>query len=290
MSTSVTCPGCAARLRLPEGAAPMPKSLNCPKCKTPISLAGKESSRKRENDVPPLLAEGSGSSESGGGLLSRKWLLIGGGTAVVVAGVVAMVLLLGRGGGNLDNLMKVKSGMTEAEVVALIGQGEVGEQSAVPPGAPSLFGPSDRSREIKTMRWKGKQNGMDLETKLTFVDGKVLMGPGDLGAAAARDLGGLASSDPQKMLENAFGGLGGGHKKAPENMAQALEQLKSKDAGERRAAARWLAKAPLDPARQPDVAKSLEAAIGEKNSESAMLEALAVWGNAESVPVIAALL
>ncbi len=68
----------------------------------------------------------------------------------------------------------------------------------------------------------------------------------------------------------------------------ALGQLKSADARDRQEAANWLARAPLDAARQRDVALALDRLLAEPdvNSRYAAMRALKTWAVADNVPAL----
>jgi hypothetical protein len=80
--------------------------------------------------------------------------------------------------------------------------------------------------------------------------------------------------------------------KEPADVSEALAYLKSDAAGKRQVGANWLAKAPLDPGRQAEVAAALEALLGEKEVglQAAGARGLATWGTRDNVPALLRLL
>jgi HEAT repeat protein len=82
------------------------------------------------------------------------------------------------------------------------------------------------------------------------------------------------------------GGLG---QKDPGSVADALNDLRGTDNVRQDVACRWLAKQPVDPAQQPEVAKALGNLLGGKKNPAA-LSALKTWATKDNVPEIAAFL
>jgi predicted Zn finger-like uncharacterized protein len=81
--------------------------------------------------------------------------------------------------------------------------------------------------------------------------------------------------------------------KEPANLADALMDLRGSDAGKQEAAARWLAKQPVDAAQQEEVAKALGAMLADKKhpgADRSALSALKTWATKDNVPAIAAFL
>ncbi len=78
----------------------------------------------------------------------------------------------------------------------------------------------------------------------------------------------------------------------PNDVADALASLKGADVNDRRAAANWLAKQPVDAARQKEVASALEplARDADDNTCAAGARALKVWGTKDNGPALAAAL
>jgi HEAT repeat protein len=101
--------------------------------------------------------------------------------------LAGLVILLGGGGGiawwllaprvHLENLPKVRAGMTEAEVENLLGPGEVVSTQTIPGGF-NPFSKGGKSSVSKTVRWKAEKDGATQEVTLSFIDGKVMMGFG----------------------------------------------------------------------------------------------------------------
>jgi uncharacterized Tic20 family protein len=112
------------------------------------------------------------------GLSAWVWIGAGGGVALLAVGVVVGLLVF-RSRVNLDNLNKVKAGMTIAEVEALLGPGK-----EVDPGpAAAVFG--GQGGMIRYLYWKEVRGGATREVTIPFKDGKALIGfaPADPSAA-----------------------------------------------------------------------------------------------------------
>lgn len=75
----------------------------------------------------------------------------------------------------------------------------------------------------------------------------------------------------------------------PESLDQALQQLRAPKAIDRRAAADFIAKAPVDAARQAEVAKALEALLTDADSgpRHGAFFALKTWATKDNVPALA---
>jgi HEAT repeat protein len=73
---------------------------------------------------------------------------------------------------HLENLPKVRSGMTLAEVEKLLGPGEVVATTKVPSGK------AGKTSVSKTVRWHAEKDGAEQEVSLAFLDDKVMVGFG----------------------------------------------------------------------------------------------------------------
>lgn len=78
----------------------------------------------------------------------------------------------------------------------------------------------------------------------------------------------------------------------PADLDGALADLRGNDANRQIAAARWLARGPVDKARRAEVAKALEPLLDDRNAgvRVAGMRAMEVWAGAENVPAILRLL
>jgi GYF domain 2 len=101
----------------------------------------------------------------GGGVL--LFLCCGGGLTV---GLVAMSGSGVLGGPSLNNLDKIKAGMSEEEVQKLIGPGTVVSDMTFPVGG-------GKSKHIRTLHFEGKRAGGDMKIDISFEDGKCIYGP-----------------------------------------------------------------------------------------------------------------
>jgi GYF domain 2 len=103
----------------------------------------------------------------GGGVVALLFVCCGGG------GIVFAVFGGGLFGG--DNLEKVHKGMSTTEVEKLLGKGEVVSTQNIP-------GPKGSKRELKTMMYKVKRGGYEVQVMLVYEDDKLQNDPGkDLG-------------------------------------------------------------------------------------------------------------
>jgi hypothetical protein len=119
------------------------------------------------------------------------WIGAGAGLLVLVAGGgVGYWLMIPRV--HLENLTKVRSGMTLEEVEALLGPGEVVSTTKLPSG------PNGETSVYKTVRWHAEKDGAKEDTSLTFLDGKAMMGFGPNDDAPAT---GKVSEAKSKMEE-----------------------------------------------------------------------------------------
>jgi uncharacterized protein len=74
----------------------------------------------------------------------------------------------------------------------------------------------------------------------------------------------------------------------PANLDEALAAIKSGDSARQLLAVNWLARANVDAARQPEIAKALERLLTDpdKNLQNAAMKALVVWASTDNVPAI----
>jgi predicted Zn finger-like uncharacterized protein len=87
-----------------------------------------------------------------------------------------------------------------------------------------------------------------------------------------------------------FGGLPG-FERQPKDLPEALSYLKSNVAGDKRGAARWLARQPLDNGRRKEVAAALEPLLKDDDAScAAAAAALKVWGTRDNGPALTAAL
>lgn len=104
------------------------------------------------------------------------WVAVGSAIAVIaIGGGIAFWLMSPRV--QLENLPKVRSGMTLAEVEGLLGPGEVVATQTIPASF-NPFGKKGTSSESKTIRWRAEKDGVEQEVSLAFIDGKVMTGFG----------------------------------------------------------------------------------------------------------------
>ncbi len=144
MSNIAVCPGCDRELKLPQGADG--RKIRCPSCKTPLLVsdgerslvgaretnvrAGRPERRSRldDEDEAPRRSRRADPEDrdydrprkrrkrSRGGIPLWAWLTGGGVLLAAVLGLV-IILLLNKG----DGYEKIKTGMSETEVIAIMG-------------------------------------------------------------------------------------------------------------------------------------------------------------------------
>jgi uncharacterized Tic20 family protein len=153
-----------------EPATGEPSGTLRPKRSRTQEAAEVEEDEEREEDAVsdrnrPAIAAPSGRRQPPGKGIS-VWLWVSGGALLLLAvvGGTAWWWLLG-GAGSLDNLDKVEAGMTEQEVQHLLGKGDVVDTKRLP-----------GNREWKTIKWRGKKQGLTMEVSITFQNGKSMIG------------------------------------------------------------------------------------------------------------------
>jgi DNA-directed RNA polymerase subunit RPC12/RpoP len=195
MSVITTCPSCDRKLKTPADAEG--RKIRCPSCSATLlvteegvelprtrgSSSGGRRSRDDEDEAPvrrPRRRDDPDEDDrdeddrpsrrrrrrQGGGIPVWAWWTGGGVGAAILVGVVLFLLL--RGGGSLANYDKVKNGMTEKEVVALLGKPtQDSDEAFAMMGAkpPKIAGMPD----IKALIW---QDG-EMIVQVSFINGKV---------------------------------------------------------------------------------------------------------------------
>jgi predicted Zn finger-like uncharacterized protein len=76
----------------------------------------------------------------------------------------------------------------------------------------------------------------------------------------------------------------------PQNIDEALTALRGTDEGQRGIALNWLAKQPVDKARQGEVARAVEALLSSNASRTQAVHALKTWADKDSLPALAKVL
>lgn len=175
MSTLMSCPNCEQQLRTPDNA--LGKKLRCPKCKNtlvveagrlavleelPIELSkGAFATEEKRSDT--IKKRQKSSPERKRGIPWWVWLAGGGGFAVILTVVLVLVF---SGGGKDPKFEQIKKGMTEQEVVDLLGEtawsyqkGAVGIWTYPRVTQDDVMQNQERSKEIKDVIFVYFQDG-----------------------------------------------------------------------------------------------------------------------------------
>jgi predicted Zn finger-like uncharacterized protein len=126
----------------------------------------------------------------------------------------------------------------------------------------------------------------------------LLCGGGAYGVYRAMEAAEDAADDFAQNAGNPQGGginVGGGwvgFEKTPKDVGEALTFLRGNDEGERRGAANWLSRQPLEPGRQREVAQALEPLVKSLDDGTCACgaRAMRVWGSKDNGPALAAAL
>ncbi len=178
MPIKTTCPHCNRAYHLADTL--LGKALKCKGCGGTFVAAAPPVARPvprpqaavpdAEDDRPARQA--SPKAKSSGRLI---WWLIGGGCAAAVllglvlvgGGVLVAVLMWPTTKATPENFAKLKQGMSEKEVIALLGQPN--DTSSLPPDLLEFVRAGEPN--VKTLGWRGEG---DAKFNVVFQDGKVL--------------------------------------------------------------------------------------------------------------------
>ena len=159
-----------------------------------LGTAFRERLRRRQGTEVPAGGKGAEPVRAARKVPVGAWIGAGVGLLVLAAGGgVGYWLMMPRV--HLENLPKVRSGMTLAEVEELLGPGEVVSTTDLP------WGKRGKPSVSRTVRWHAEKEGGEQEVSLTFLDGKVMMGFGPKEDAPAAGTGSDVMSKMEAMAK-----------------------------------------------------------------------------------------
>jgi HEAT repeat protein len=223
----------------------------------------------------------------------RAWIWVGGGVASILAlGIIAWASYFFLGsGGSLDNLDKVRAGMTEQEVQDLLGRGTVIDSKTVP-GASK----DSPARDIKRIQWKESRWSVTREVTIPFREGKAMMSFGPAALAEAKSTPPAAPPGPPAAIDPASLSAAEESVKTtrtspPNTLDEALADLKG-DQVRKLFGLQWLTRNQPDETRRVEVAHTLEPLLDgtDKLVRSSTAHVLVTWSTPEQVPTLVRLL
>ena len=211
MSIKVSCPHCDREYTLPDSKEG--KTLRCKGCQeTFVAKPGRarqdEDDRPRRSRKSPSDEDQNDRSEEErprrkkGGVPMWLWLAAGGGGLIAVTVVILVVVLGGGSGGNItnENLQKIKNGMLEADVRAILGAPSYAVND--PTNPTGKLNPEEvKFRAVKTLVWQSGSNRIHVD----FFEGRVtgaLWNPPLPGEPGGAPIAGLSEANFKRLRRN----------------------------------------------------------------------------------------
>jgi hypothetical protein len=211
MSIKVSCPHCDREYTLPDSKEG--KTLRCKGCQETF-VARRGRARQDEDDRPRRARKSAADEDENDRSEEERprrkkrgvpmWLwLAGGGGVIVAATVVILVVVLGGGsGGNItnENLQKIKNGMLEADVRAILGAPSYAVND--PTNPTGKLNPEEvKFRANKTLVWQSGSNRIHVD----FFEGRVtgaLWNPPLPGEPGGAPVAGLSEANFKRLRRN----------------------------------------------------------------------------------------